>query len=626
MLYFPPGFFEPEVRSGYFISEKMKRFWAASIEVLNTVKSVAEKHGFTLYADFGTLLGVIRHGGFIPWDDDIDVSMLRSEYQQFMSILPHELPQGYMVYNHLGKKVPNAPKAFVANSTRIQTSPGFLETYHGCPLITGIDIFPIDTIPDDNEMWETQKALYNAVYDVAQSYDRYKTDGSILEYLDQLEEMLNVKINRSGDIRSELWKLSDRLASMFGPEEGSRLCYMADTVTCSTDKLRKKSWYDSTVYMDFENIQIAVPIGYNELLKTAYGEYAHIIRGTSTHNYPLYRKSDPDNAYMEYHYEAKANALTGTPRNFTNGKILFLIREADKWQYFEELYRSEKADGNNITVIALPYRYKYSLDNTEKEYITQAEQLKAIVHTTNPSDYDIETELPERVYIQDPFDSYSLSTEIDPAFFTEAIRPYAGEIVLVIPYDARVQGCKDQMQLEMFRTYIDTPGCKLSDRIFVLNESLKYMLSEFGSVSDKISVTSTNPANTRHKDQYSKRNILFSDDLSHFVGHEDSFTGKYSSIIKLFEENAETLHIYWHISKGTIEALSIMPEYIRDTYLATIGELEATDWCTVIEAGSLEDEAELINIIDAAYGAPGTIITKCMDNKIPVMIWDIGIT
>ena len=200
MPYFPPEFFEPEVRSGYFVSEKMKRFWAASIEVLHTVKTIAEKHNLTLYADFGTLLGVIRHGGFIPWDDDIDVSMLRSEYDQLMRILPKELPPGYIVYDHLGNNVPNAPKAFVANSARIETSPSFLEHYHGCPLITGIDIFPIDTVPDDKGTWDTQRTLYNIVYDAALSYEKYRSEGIIDGYLDQIEELLNIKIARSGDI------------------------------------------------------------------------------------------------------------------------------------------------------------------------------------------------------------------------------------------------------------------------------------------------------------------------------------------------------------------------------------------------------------------------------------------
>ena len=626
MLFFPPKFFEPEVRSGYFISEKMKRFWAASIEVLYTVKSIAEKHGLTIYADFGTLLGVVRHGGFIPWDDDIDVSMLRNEYQQLMSILPKELPKGYKVYNHLGKNIPNAPKAFVANSTKIQTSPDFLKMHHGCPLITGIDIFPIDTVPDDDEMWETQKSLYNAVYDAAQSYDKYKDDGSIGEYLDQLEELLNVKINRSGDVKSELWKLSDRVASLFGPDEGSRLCYMADTVTCGINKLRKKNWYASTIYMDFENIQLAVPIGYHELLKTAYGDYTRIIRGASTHNYPVYRKLDPDNIYMENHYKPKPIEAADNPHDFTKRKTLFLIKEADKWKFFEDLYKSEKANGNDVNVIALPYRYKNSLGYTESEYISQSKKLNMIIHTIDPAVYDIKEELPERVYIQDPFDLYSLSTETDPAFFTENIRPYAAEIVLVIPYDAKVQGRNDKMQLEMLRPYIDTPGCHLSDRIIVASDMLKDLLSESGIIPDKISVMSLDTAKNRIREQNSKKNILFSDDISHFTGHEDLFIDKYSSIIRIFEENTETLHIYWHISKASIEALGILPDNIRDTYLATIGELESADWCTVIEPGAPEDEDELINIIDAAYGAPGTIITKCMDKKIPVMIWDIDVT
>ncbi len=626
MLSFPPSFFEPEVRSGYFISEKMKRFWAASLEVLHQVQIVAEKHGLTIYADFGTLLGAIRHGGFIPWDDDIDVSMLRNEYQQLMNFLPSELPNGYTVYCHLGKNVPGAPKSFVSNSLRIETSSEFLKKNHGCPFITGIDIFPIDTVPDDGEMWETQKALYNAVYDAAFSYDKYASEGTLEGYLRQIEELLNVTISRSGDVKSELWRLSDRVASLFGPDEGRRLCYMADIVTVGEKKIRQKSWYASKTKIDFENMHIAVPVGYDHILRSIYGDYARIFRGGSKHDYPVYKRLDSDNRYLEKHFEAGSAILDNEPfRDHKKGKVLFLIREADKWSFFEELYEKENNGINDVKVIALPYRHKDENLKPGENVFSEEDKLRKDLPIVSPDDYDIKTELPERVYIQDPFDSYSLSTETDPAFFTENIRTYAGEIIMVVPFNAKVRGLSDEMQKEMFRTYVDTPGCLLSDKIYVCNKGLADLLSGFESISNRICVMDKTSAGGFPKRTDGVKNILFTDDISHFAGCEEIFTDKYSSIIQLFEENTDKLHVYWCLAKGTPEALDVLSDDTRDIYIATLNELVATNWCTVIENPSEDDIRELLDIADAAYGAPGPITTRCIDKHIPVMIWDINI-
>ena len=259
MLEFSPEYFEPEVKSGFFISEKMKRFRAATLEVFYLLDSIACEYGFTIYADFGTLLGVVRHGGFIPWDDDMDVSMLRSEYQDFMRILRDELPDGYVIYDHQGGNVPDNSKAFITNSVRIETSPEFMKTYHGCPFPTGIDIFPIDTVPDDSELWESQKALYNVVYDAAHRFDEYCREGSIEGYLQAIEQFLNLTIDRSGNVRQQLWVLSDRLAALSVEDKGGKLAYIADVITGGEGKIRDRKWYESSVRLDFENITISCP-------------------------------------------------------------------------------------------------------------------------------------------------------------------------------------------------------------------------------------------------------------------------------------------------------------------------------------------------------------------------------
>lgn len=86
MLDFSESYFKDEIRSGFFVPEMMKRSWAAHLKILDELKILFEKYNLTYYADFGTLLGAVRHKGIIPWDDDIDISMPRKDY---MTLLNH---------------------------------------------------------------------------------------------------------------------------------------------------------------------------------------------------------------------------------------------------------------------------------------------------------------------------------------------------------------------------------------------------------------------------------------------------------------------------------------------------------------------------------------------------------
>lgn len=61
----PEEFYEPEVREGFYVPSEMKRYWAVSLQVYEEVAKVCRNHGLKLFADYGTLIGAVRHGGFI---------------------------------------------------------------------------------------------------------------------------------------------------------------------------------------------------------------------------------------------------------------------------------------------------------------------------------------------------------------------------------------------------------------------------------------------------------------------------------------------------------------------------------------------------------------------------------
>ena len=87
--------FEEETRQNYLISKEMKQVWACELDLLKKLLQVCEKYNLKCWADAGTLIGAIRDHGFIPWDDDIDVAMLREDYDKLVSIADKEFAHPY---------------------------------------------------------------------------------------------------------------------------------------------------------------------------------------------------------------------------------------------------------------------------------------------------------------------------------------------------------------------------------------------------------------------------------------------------------------------------------------------------------------------------------------------------
>ncbi len=290
MLLFDDKFFLGETRSGFYIESEMKRCWAVELDVLAEVDRVCEEYGLKYNIMYGSLLGTVRHRGFVPWDDDIDICVLRQDYQRLMQVLPDELPGGYVVNSVYTTDSLDQPIGSVINRANVTTNPIELAVSYGSPYVSGIDVFPFDYVPRDPEMSELQRSLYNVLYDAAQRFDDYSKTGEIEQYIPMIEELLAQPIDRSGNVRAQLWKYAEQIASMFTEEESDLVTWMPTRVMAENPRVCRKEWFDGYVRMPFENFMAPVPIGYDSMLKAFYGDDYMVPRtGAAGHDYPYYK-------------------------------------------------------------------------------------------------------------------------------------------------------------------------------------------------------------------------------------------------------------------------------------------------------------------------------------------------
>ena len=159
---FPDSYFEDEVREGFFVTSMMKRCWAAQLQVLEDVDALCQKYNIKYYGDCGTLIGAVRHGGFIPWDDDLDICMLREDYELFLKHM-HELPEYYSILNWRETDDWIEAYARIINTDRIRFDDEFMEYFHGFPYSAGLDIFVLDYMYEDPDLEEELEDARNAL-------------------------------------------------------------------------------------------------------------------------------------------------------------------------------------------------------------------------------------------------------------------------------------------------------------------------------------------------------------------------------------------------------------------------------------------------------------------------------
>ena len=285
---FAESFFEDEIREGFLVEKEMKHAWAAELEVLAQINRICSENGIPYFADSGTLLGAVRHRGFIPWDDDMDICMLRKDYIKFLSIASKGLPFSMKLLNIDGDNHWDEAFTRVVNDTKVDFTKEHLEKWHGCPWIVGVDIFPLDVLPDNEEEKNALLVLTDALRLMKRNLPALEAagGGSVPEEeILRIEQVYGIKIDRKGNIGRQLAWARDKLAMSYLGESGRKIACLLYNVE---NKVFEGEWFEKNQYLPFENTVIPVPGNYDAVLRVVYGDYRIPVRDGSMHEYPFY--------------------------------------------------------------------------------------------------------------------------------------------------------------------------------------------------------------------------------------------------------------------------------------------------------------------------------------------------
>jgi lipopolysaccharide cholinephosphotransferase len=257
-------FFKEEVRCDYKISETQKMMWAMQIDLYMVFAEICEKYGLKYFMMYGGLLGAIRHDGFIPWDDDLDVAMPREDYDKFIQIAPKELSEPYALqcpYTY--------PNCYITNIT-IRNSMGtftpkrfaHLDYNKGIPM----DIFPLDYC-DPVTIDKDQELIYEHILRCSSWMNLRNPCLSVEEKEKHIKHKTNNPLHD--------WEMIQKIAS--NPKyKGSD--YLVQTVVMvkrwygTASPLLRAEWFNKTEPHLFESIQIIIPAGWDKILCKLYGD------------------------------------------------------------------------------------------------------------------------------------------------------------------------------------------------------------------------------------------------------------------------------------------------------------------------------------------------------------------
>lgn len=243
---------------------------------LQSFSRFCEKHQIKYFACGGTAIGAVRHKGFIPWDDDIDVYMLREDYDRFLSLKAELAHTDYEIVDPSDSSyyLPFAKYSHKHSTLWERKEEAFIFGVY-------IDVFPLDYCDGYNPLLISEGNNIKLLWDkykrgmrrLTKERARRALRGSLVDLKTIFADYFRYRLNKD-NFKAKIDEMIDIIKSPTRQEGAYCYCYGIEAVR--PHEVFRRAWFSDVVEMPFENLTIYMPIGYHEYMTSQYGDYMQL--------------------------------------------------------------------------------------------------------------------------------------------------------------------------------------------------------------------------------------------------------------------------------------------------------------------------------------------------------------
>jgi len=244
-------------------NEELNKLKAIETDMLKELIRICQKHELRYFVIGGTCLGAVRHKGFIPWDDDIDIGIPRNDYNKFLEIAQNELPSHLFLQNYKTEKdfILNFTKIRNNDATFVEKSFAHMDINHG----VYIDIFPLDGVPKNRFI----RKISNLCIKILNL-------GILGHYINNSKDMKfkNKVIRYIMKTLYKPYKLHEKIDSIVEKYDYDQCDLVKNYFGAWGEKeIIPREYFGIGCNLSFENISVTAPINYGKYLTNLYGDY-----------------------------------------------------------------------------------------------------------------------------------------------------------------------------------------------------------------------------------------------------------------------------------------------------------------------------------------------------------------
>ncbi len=255
--------------------DTIRQLQLIELDIMQQVLKICQQHNIAYYMLGGTLLGAVRHKGFIPWDDDIDIGLPRPDYERFLEYAQQELKTPYQLHTLFHNS--GSYSYYYARVENSQIMLNRKAALKESRIPAWIDVFPLDGVPNDlrkQKRWIRKCMIRKVLFDASQfSYfaasENIKKKRSLPKRIARVL-FIHLKLEKLIDTK-RAWKMLDKALCENNYESCDRIINFCGY--WGIKEMFPKSVYGAGKLYPFENLMLNGPEDYDNVLKQMYGDY-----------------------------------------------------------------------------------------------------------------------------------------------------------------------------------------------------------------------------------------------------------------------------------------------------------------------------------------------------------------